>query len=361
MGGTLEGSQATANTRLIEFKGAAKEYFGIWIVNLLLTIVTLGIFSAWAKVRRQRYFYGNTFLDGYNFDYHARPISILIGRIIVISAIVIYQVLITLSPVAGLIIIPYLFALPWIINRSLRFNARVSSYRNIRFDFAGSYWQAFMAFIVMPLVAVFSFGVLLPFASRKSARYVGNNLRYGQAEFRSDPRIGDLYRNFGASFLLWITAATLVIAIGALAIFTVGIDNDLVSQGTGGKPDIIAVFGLGLPIILIYAVAIFVFIFYQTGVRNVVYNATTLTEDHSLSSSVNRSGYAWVLISNLFAIVFTLGLLKPWATIRSWRYKTERTGMVSYAPMDDFVGTIQQEGAAAPAEYLDIEGIDLGF
>jgi uncharacterized membrane protein YjgN (DUF898 family) len=38
-----------------EFRGTGGEYFRIWIVNLLLTILTLGIYSAWAKVRQLRY------------------------------------------------------------------------------------------------------------------------------------------------------------------------------------------------------------------------------------------------------------------------------------------------------------------
>ena len=33
------------------FDGSATEYFRIWIVNLALSILSLGIFSAWAKVR----------------------------------------------------------------------------------------------------------------------------------------------------------------------------------------------------------------------------------------------------------------------------------------------------------------------
>jgi hypothetical protein len=44
----------------IEFTGSGSEYFRIWIVNLLLTLVTFGIYYPWAKVRRLRYFYGNT-------------------------------------------------------------------------------------------------------------------------------------------------------------------------------------------------------------------------------------------------------------------------------------------------------------
>ncbi|MED5348372.1 MAG: DUF898 family protein, partial [Pseudomonadota bacterium] len=41
-----------------QFHGEGGEFFRIWIVNLVLSIVTLGIYSAWAKVRTKRYFYG---------------------------------------------------------------------------------------------------------------------------------------------------------------------------------------------------------------------------------------------------------------------------------------------------------------
>ena len=64
----------------VTFTGKASEYFGIWIVNVLLTILTLGIYSAWAKVRRNRYFFGNTVLLGRSFEYHARGLQILVGR-----------------------------------------------------------------------------------------------------------------------------------------------------------------------------------------------------------------------------------------------------------------------------------------
>ena len=47
-----------------QFTGTGGEYFKIWIVNILLSIVTLGIYSAWAKVRRKQYFYGNTRVAG---------------------------------------------------------------------------------------------------------------------------------------------------------------------------------------------------------------------------------------------------------------------------------------------------------
>ena len=75
----------------MHFSGSGAEYFGIWIVNLLLTIVTLGIYSAWAKVRRLQYFCRHTELAGSSFDFHGNPIKILIGRAIALVILVAYN------------------------------------------------------------------------------------------------------------------------------------------------------------------------------------------------------------------------------------------------------------------------------
>lgn len=53
-------TRAPAQTLPFRFTGTARQYFGIWIVNLLLTLLTLGVYAARAKVRTKRYFYGNT-------------------------------------------------------------------------------------------------------------------------------------------------------------------------------------------------------------------------------------------------------------------------------------------------------------
>jgi hypothetical protein len=46
------------------FTGTTDEYFRIWIVNMCLSLVTLGIYSAWAKVRLTQYIRAHTTLDG---------------------------------------------------------------------------------------------------------------------------------------------------------------------------------------------------------------------------------------------------------------------------------------------------------
>src|SRR5512140_1794337 len=87
-----------------EFTGKGWEYFRIWIVNLLLTILTLGIYSAWAKVRRLQYFYRNTRLADASFDYHGTPKAILKGRIIALGLAVLYNVTLKFNPILGLAI-----------------------------------------------------------------------------------------------------------------------------------------------------------------------------------------------------------------------------------------------------------------
>ena len=110
--------EQTSNSTCFEFTGNAKEWFGIWIVNLLLSLVTIGIYSAWAKVRSKKYFYRNTHVEGRNFDYHATGGQILKGRLIVIAAIICFQIILALLPVIGIILlIALIFFYPWLLIR----------------------------------------------------------------------------------------------------------------------------------------------------------------------------------------------------------------------------------------------------
>ena len=104
----------------LEFHGKAGEYFRIWIVNILLTILTLGIYSAWAKVRNKQYFYASTTLDGSPFEYTANPITILKGRLVVVAVLVIYSATVRYYPAADIAFgLLFLISLPWLIMRGL--------------------------------------------------------------------------------------------------------------------------------------------------------------------------------------------------------------------------------------------------
>ena len=84
----MHASQARSGPTNLRFTGSGWEYFRIWVTNTALTLLTLGVFSAWATVRTRRYLYGNTWLGDSAFNYTARPWTILIGRIIVVGLLI---------------------------------------------------------------------------------------------------------------------------------------------------------------------------------------------------------------------------------------------------------------------------------
>lgn len=353
----------TTELRRAEFRGSAGEYFGIWIVNILLTIVTFGIYSAWAKVRRMRYFRGNTFLDGHSFDYHARGLQIFLGRFIVFIVISIINVITTVHPLLG-IATPFifLFILPLFIVRSLRFNARITSYRNIRFDFTGNAWGAFRSVILGSLVSVFSLGILAPFASRWMYRYVFNHLRYGDRGFETDPKVGDLYRGWVVPALMVLLG--LLIAATAAWIYVAPFVLDLMGQMDRYNDEqrlgftVLAIYAVLIPLILIFTVAGFV---YRVAVHNIVMNSARFDAIHPLHSDLSRGRFFWIYLSNFVLTLVTLGLMRPWAAVREARYLAEHSGIVPRGDIGEIMASIQASGSAISAEYMDMEGMDFGF
>src|SRR6266853_2027190 len=139
----------------VEFPAHAGEYFRIWIVNLALPIVTLGIYSAWAKVRKRRYFYGHTRVDGESFEYRANPIAILKGRLIAVALFAVFYAISHFAPFyIWAIYLVLLFVGPWLEVRSLAFNAYNTAYRNVRFAFSGTYRICLGVVLVAFVVAV---------------------------------------------------------------------------------------------------------------------------------------------------------------------------------------------------------------
>ncbi|MDI1309199.1 MAG: YjgN family protein [Methylotenera sp.] len=204
------------NQTPVVFTGKAGEYFGIWIVNLLLSIVTLGIYSAWAKVRRKKYFYNNTLVDGVGFDYHANPINILKGRIIAFVLFVIYSVVSGFNPIFGVLMGLALFlALPWIIVRGMMFNARNSSHRGLRFDFNGTYGQAIKVFIGYTLLIIVTLGLAIPFVAQRTQKFIISGHKFGVTNFKMEALVKDFYKIYLVIFIIPLLGIVAAIAIPA--------------------------------------------------------------------------------------------------------------------------------------------------
>ncbi|HEX7488750.1 MAG TPA: DUF898 family protein, partial [Anaeromyxobacteraceae bacterium] len=155
------GTAAQSQRLPIRFTGSGGEYFRIWIVNLLLTLVTLGIWSAWAKVRKTRYFWSNTQLAGAAFQYHGNPGAILRGRLVAGAFFVAYWVAGKISVTAGLVAGGALMLLgPWLFYMSMRFKLANTSWRGLRFGFDSTAGRAYAVLAPAVVLGVLFFEAL---------------------------------------------------------------------------------------------------------------------------------------------------------------------------------------------------------
>ena len=208
---STKNSDSTKTTPII-FEGKFSEYFGIWIVNLLLSLVTFGVYSAWAKVRRKKYFYNNTLIDNVGFDYHAKPISILKGRLIAVALLVVAAINPILQSLVFLIIFIFL---PWLVVRGSIFNARNSSHRGLRFDFVGTVSQAVRVFIGLPLLTMITLGLAAPYVSHEKNQFLMNNHRFGLSQFDMKRVVKQFYKVYLILIVVPLIGILAAIAIPA--------------------------------------------------------------------------------------------------------------------------------------------------
>lgn len=206
----------SSNTTPVIFEGKASEYFGIWIVNLLLSIVTLGIYSAWAKVRRKKYFYNNTLIENASFDYHAKPMSILKGRIIAIVLLLVAAINPILQSLVFLVIFIFL---PWLVVRGSIFNARNTSHRGLRFDFVGTVSQAVRVFIGLPLLSMITLGLAVPYVAHERNQFLMNNHRFGLSQFDMSRVVKQFYKVYFILIVIPLIGILAAIAIPAYKVY----------------------------------------------------------------------------------------------------------------------------------------------
>jgi uncharacterized membrane protein YjgN (DUF898 family) len=312
-----------------------------------LNILTIGIYSAWAKVRNKQYFYGNTSLDGVSFEYTASPIKILKGRVIAVVFYIAYSVAVKLSPIVAAIMGILLFLLiPWVVVNSLRFNARHSSYRNINFRFVGSVGGAAKAFVAWPSLGMLSLGLLLPFSWKKQASYMTKNHLYGGSAFTFDVSVKAYYK------MLLMLLVGMALFGGMVVIYF-----KMASGLSIGKPSPALLIPAAIAYVAFY---LSVGAYYMVSKANIHYNNTQLAP-HRFESNWKTASYAMLLFTNTLGILLTLGLYIPFAKVRTAAYKAAHTTLVVTGDLAGFVAVEQEMSGSLGEGVHDIFDIDIGL
>ncbi len=343
---------AQARSSRINFSGRGSEFFGIWIVNVLLSILTLGIYSAWAKVRTLQYFYGHTQIDGHAFRYLATPMQILKGRLMAVGLFLVISLLTNLFPLIAIIAaIAFLFIMPWLLIMGVRFNLRMTSYRNVRFGFQGGYGDAMINFMLLPFLSIFTLYLALPWVLKRLDQYVFGNT------------------TFMAVKALWSTPAPAVITRAALlallvcvGLVAVGIVIAVALQFNNDALDIKTAPWLFAPLMLAYlALLTLTGAVYQAMIRNHLFNNTTLPELATFQSDIPVLKLFQVSLTNLLLIAVSCGLAYPFAKIRISRLLAAHTEVTVYPALDLMRDQLAAESSAFAEDAAGLYDADFSL
>jgi uncharacterized membrane protein YjgN (DUF898 family) len=327
------------------FTGTAGEYFRIWAVNLALTVATLGVYSAWAKVRKKRYFYGHTELAGDTFEYRGQPLAILKGRILAVAVAAIVFVAFRFAPVLLWVVLPAaILVVPWLIVRSFAFNARNSAWRNLRLRFDGGYGRCWRIFNGYGLLVLLTFGLLYYRLKARLTAFLVAHHAFGTTRFE----VEDLLKPFARAYVR-------MIGLAILGSFGMGIVVFAVIGAVGPqRHDSPIAMALNLGYYVMY-LALFAYI--RARVLNATWNAVRLG-DFTFRSTLGARALFKLYLGNIAAIVATLGLATPWAVVRTFRYRAEHLALAGAGDLEAFVAAQSGEvgaGGEEVGEMLDMD------
>lgn len=342
----------------LEFTGSAGEYFRIWIVNVVLTIVTLGIYGAWAKVRTRRYFYANTLLDGEPFDYLANPIAILKGNLIILGSFLAYVILQAYEPMfSGIIILAFFLLMPFLIYKSLKFRAHNTAFRNIRFRFLGTAGESYWVFMGIPLLIPFTLGLIFPYWIFLQKEYLFDNYAFGTKGFRFGASAGYFYKTYlFAALIVMGVGAVVAVAFGAFAVSMEGVIDPVTFDPGPAVASLLVLSMLGLYIGFL-VMAAFIQQYVYARITNHCWNETRVGPV-AFRSQLRTWPLLWIHVTNILAMVVSMGLLIPWAKVRKTRYLIDHITVGSTDSLDYFASASEPEESAigdAAADFFDFE------
>lgn len=297
----------------LKFLGSGGDLFVIQIVNLLLTVITLGFYYPWAKARTLQYMYGNTEFEGSTFQFTGTGNEMFKGFIkAVLILALIYGLFMALTyyemPVAAIIVLyfGFLALMPLIIHGSYRYRMSRSNWRGIRFGYRGDRGELVKLFYRDLFLTLITLGIYGAWFTVNLRSYIISHIRFGSAQFK--------WRGDGATYL-WMNIAGYFLTIFTLGIYSFWWQKNLFE--------------------------------YYINNLHIERDGTAI----AFRSKATGGGFAGLMIVNLLIILFSFGLATPWAIVRTMNFVFENIEIAGDIDVEQIVQTEQ--------DYKDATGEDL--
>ena len=366
----------------VRFTAAGRDYFRLWIVNLLLTIVTLGFYLPFAKVRQLRFFHAHTLIDDAPLAFDGDARKLLRSHVLVGLAVLVYVASSVWAPaLAGVAALVGLAAWPWLMCLSLRFRLGQTRWRGLRFGFNGGVAEAYRIFLpllvplalllmtlpflvslptaaavfalpvpvwvpALPLLSVLAIVLVRPWVLMRRMRFQHSHYTLGDEQTRLEGvRSGDVY-----GIGMRSAGVALSLSVGALVL--------------GAGISMVPFMGLiTVPLMPVAVAGVFTGAMAYTISRqqNLLWGHTR--SQHILLSSQLHALPLWgLLLKNTVLIGLTFGLYWPFAAVALARMRLEAVSVTTTRPVEQITNpAAERPASAAGVAAEDLLGVDAVF
>ena len=391
----------------LEFTGSGGEYFRVWIVNVLLSIVTLGFYTPWARRRTAQYFYSHTLVTDSPLEFTAPQGKMVKGFVLLVLITLAYNIAAKTGQdtAVGLFLLAGAALAPFIWANAMRFRLGATRWRGLRLQFSASWKEVYIASWPVFALALVWFGVF--FGLQLLSPELSDVLQAAEAEARK-PRMPTFTPAMGGLLLLGLVLTVLCfirleynyksllvlraqvgaehgrwkpvymdfvkVWLATLAVFIVSAMLLFVLVGvlTGGSMALAAASSKGKWMFAIIMVAIvggiFLLFLASTPARayrearmfQLLWNNIGVGQVARFKCHLPSKDYVWLRIKNMLFTLFTLGLYRPFARVSEYRMKVESVTVHVKGGVEQVAGSMvrQQQGGLGDA-LADAAGLDL--
>jgi uncharacterized membrane protein YjgN (DUF898 family) len=342
------------------FTGDWKEFLPIALTNLLLTVVTLGIYRFWAKARERRYLWSRTrFIDDH-LEWTGTGKEMFIGFLIVMVVLLpiflVFQMAmeaLTLRGQVGLVAILMLgfyLAVFYMVGvaqfRALRYRLSRTWWHGIRGGSDDGGWGYGLQYMWKTILGFFVLGFLVPWSMTSLWNDRWNKMSFGQNDFEAGANTDGL---FGRWLLVYLVpVAAMLIGVGA-AVSAFGSMND--PEAAGG-----AFLSFFLVIVGFYAAFLLVSVsYYAAFYRKVV--ETTSIGGLQFEFTARTMDWLKLILGTIGLVIVTLGVGLLFVGYRNWSFVVRHMEAGGEVDLDTLLQS--QTRATGDAEGL-ADAFDIG-
>jgi uncharacterized membrane protein YjgN (DUF898 family) len=342
----------------LRFTGTGTGYFGVCALNLLLIVLTVGLYTPWARARRLRYLYQHTQLEGHGFDFVGAPHKMLLGLAIAVALAGFLGVAFYFSPVTGFVALLITSGLwPVLHHSALRFRMSNTRWRGQNLRYEGRSGDAYLLWLTLLLPALVLAGAHLgvppgqplpdwflvtaglvgaatlaiaPWALWQWQRLRRHHLGYGNLRLELRGTADGFYGIALAALGMALALAVPLLA-GAWALAAAGNwPHDLWAQlPSWASPLVAAVLGW----LLLKALPLP----YATSRMQTLLWACTGNAQVRFKCELRCRDLVALNLKNSLLLLLTAGLYAPYARVAQWRLRLQSISLISRTQLDELV------------------------